>query len=468
MDQATYQLFLRTLWVQSESTKTERMTQHVVEEATSLGAERVVVSDGNVYVTKGNAEVFPTYVAHTDTVHDIVPDDEYEVWRQGDRYYGMNPKTGNAIGVGGDDKVGVFLALAMLRFLPNVKLAFFRDEEIGCVGSSRADMAFFSDSAFVLQADRRGYGEFVHRIGGHSLYGKEFSGAMAPYLERYGMREVWGSISDVGALKDSGLCVVAANVACGYHLPHTPQEYIKRGEVERVMAMFRRVGRELGDRQWRHEPKVTIVKRSVYDTQTKTTRVVEESEYAFESIYGRVSSARTGDTYRSGWGDDWTVGRLTDPYHDWSKSAAARSLGSGVGNSNTPAIDDDWERGGRWVEEVPGVWRRRTKWDDLDAADLRALIEDGAEEYGSSGDDAPNDGWREAQAFAIEQARQGKFVSQLSCPTCHGQTILWDDVVEAGYCVGQCDTYTIYDDGRVLRDDDGEEVEPCQSAMVIG
>ena len=55
-----------------------------------------------------------------------------------------------------------------------IKLAFFVDEEIGCVGSSNANMKFFDDVSFVLQADRQGYEDVAVDIYGIEMFGGEF------------------------------------------------------------------------------------------------------------------------------------------------------------------------------------------------------------------------------------------------------------------------------------------------------
>src|SRR4030095_13029915 len=159
-------LFIETLWVQSHSGRVERMIAHVVATARRYGAQ-VEVKDGNVYATKGRADLYPCIVAHTDTVHRIVPDDEYHLAYDGahdELWFAYNPKTRCFTGVGGDDKVGVFVALDMLRTHKVVKAAFFRDEENGCQGARHGDLDFFVDCAFVLECDRRGSRAFVDTL----------------------------------------------------------------------------------------------------------------------------------------------------------------------------------------------------------------------------------------------------------------------------------------------------------------
>ncbi len=71
-----------------------------------------------------------------------------------------NDETGELCtsGIGGDDKVGVYTCLNALfqEGIESVKVSFFRNEEIGCIGSKAADMKWFEDVNWVCQLDRRG------------------------------------------------------------------------------------------------------------------------------------------------------------------------------------------------------------------------------------------------------------------------------------------------------------------------
>ena len=108
----------------------------------------------NIYVTKktsDDVEYFPCVVSHTDTVHKLdtinvvqeyLPNTQGEIKLALKAYNNMDEPTG----IGGDDKCGVFACLSLLEILPNLKVAFFVSEEIGCVGSLKADKAFFNNS----------------------------------------------------------------------------------------------------------------------------------------------------------------------------------------------------------------------------------------------------------------------------------------------------------------------------------
>ena len=232
--------------IQSKSYDQRRMKTNIEAWCRELGAE-VISRDGNLYVTKGKAKTYPCVVAHMDTVHDMIPNRYFKVYYDDtqDALWAKNTKTGAQTGVGGDDNVGIFLALEALSDFDNIKLAFFRDEEVGCVGSRKAHMPFFKDVAFVLQGDRRGIGDFVNMIGSNKLYDKAFSDAIEPILKDHSRKEVRGGMTDVNALVIGGIEVCVANASCGYYEPHSSWEYVTVAEAFSTSDMFSSIIRKL-------------------------------------------------------------------------------------------------------------------------------------------------------------------------------------------------------------------------------
>ena len=64
---------------------------------------------GNLYITKGEATVYPCVVAHTDINQDVV--ERPQVMHSDNFIFGMDDATGEQCGIGADDKVGVYFAL---------------------------------------------------------------------------------------------------------------------------------------------------------------------------------------------------------------------------------------------------------------------------------------------------------------------------------------------------------------------
>lgn len=191
---------------------------------------------GNIYVQRGSGDSFPCVVAHMDTVHPICED--LSIITVGDKLTGFNRVTMKQTGIGGDDKVGVYIALRCLEMYDNIKIAFFVDEERGCVGSGEADVSFFSDCRFILQADRRGNSDFIHTAAGVSLSSKKFRKKVGKFLSMYGYKFTTGLMTDVMALKQNGVNVSMANVSCGYHRPHSDDEWVSVSQVQTCLDLF--------------------------------------------------------------------------------------------------------------------------------------------------------------------------------------------------------------------------------------
>lgn len=296
-----HKMFNAVLETQSYHGETELMNRTIRRFAQQYGAD-IAEEDGNLYVVKGKADVYPCVVAHTDTVHPILPSKEYRIRYSKGRYFAFNHAKGDLTGIGGDDKVGIFIALMMLERFPAVKLAFFRDEEIGCVGSGVADMSFFRDVAFVLQCDRQGNDDFVQSIYGTKLYGKDFAKAIAPYLRKYKYFETTGALTDVVTLKENDLHVAVANMSCGYFHPHSKYEYINIKDVRRCLDLVTDIVRNLGHKRWTHKYKtnraITYINGKPYKGSgrnwDKTTRKnwweeLDDENYGIAYPYGSLS-----------------------------------------------------------------------------------------------------------------------------------------------------------------------------------
>ena len=241
---------VRTLAVQTATYKTKKMELFIKQQVKGIKGCTLVNEDGNVYVTKGEADTYPCIIAHTDTVHSLVRD--FKVLEINDKLFSIDESTMKRVGIGGDDKVGVFIALEVLRQTDVCKAVFFTDEEIGCVGSRRADMNFFKDTEFVLQCDRQGNKDFVNDIFYSRLYTDEFAKEIKPILDKYGMVETDGGLTDVYQLVDNlvPLEVCCANMSCGYYRPHTDNEFVVISEVFSTLAMVMEIFEKMSGRVW--------------------------------------------------------------------------------------------------------------------------------------------------------------------------------------------------------------------------
>lgn len=227
------ELLIEVLGWQSESSKEKEQIVPTLTDylnALSLRHEILIEEDthGNIYVTKGKSDLYPCIVSHLDQVHKY--NQNKKIIKNGD--YLLAFDGARQIGTGGDDLVGVFICLNLLEFTNNIKVAFFLQEEIGCIGSNACDLDFFKNCKFIGQADRKGNADFINYSNGVKLFDEEFSTFVAPILNSFNYKECSGIATDVGALSKRNVDIACFNISCGYHNPHTSTEYCVISEVE--------------------------------------------------------------------------------------------------------------------------------------------------------------------------------------------------------------------------------------------
>lgn len=203
------------------------------------GATYTTDAIGNLYVSKGESETYPCIISHIDQVQKTHSKD-FKAVETNDIIFGFSLGNVHQEGLGADDKNGIWICLKCLQKYKSLKCAFFVQEEVGCRGSGKADMTFFSDCRFVLQCDRKDGSDLIWNIGGYTeLCSKEFLTAIG--YQEFGYKLETGLMTDVEALKDNGLKVSAVNMSCGYHRPHSDEEYTKKSELLNCLAFVEHI-----------------------------------------------------------------------------------------------------------------------------------------------------------------------------------------------------------------------------------
>ena len=194
---------------------------------------------GNLYVVKGESDTYPCIVAHMDQVQKEHSHD-FQVVETKDVLFGFSLKNVELQGLGADDKNGIWIALKCLKKYPIMKCAFFVGEEIGCIGSSKCDMTFFTNCRYVLQCDRRGGNDLIPNVGGWTeLCSKEFLDAIG--YDAFGFKTTTGMMTDVEALKNRGLAVSSLNISVAYYRPHTDEEFTVKSELRNTLAFVEHI-----------------------------------------------------------------------------------------------------------------------------------------------------------------------------------------------------------------------------------
>lgn len=230
------------------------------------GLSPTIDEKGNILVTKGVADTYPCIVAHIDEVHHTRAED-YKVCQCDDVLYGFSASGKGQVGIGADDKNGIWVALNAIKKLKVLKVAFFTGEEIGCLGSAAVDMSFFGDCRFVLQCDRKGGSDFINNASGVQLCTKEFVDLMD--IKKYGYKVTSGMMTDVMELRRNGLEICAANLSCGYYNPHTDRELTVMSELRNCLNMVLAACKNITEVQpiAKYEPpKVTVYPSSSWDS----------------------------------------------------------------------------------------------------------------------------------------------------------------------------------------------------------
>jgi acetylornithine deacetylase/succinyl-diaminopimelate desuccinylase-like protein len=216
----------------------------------SVGLRGTCVVDewNNVYIRKGGAADCPWVAAHIDTVHWPRP---VEIVQQDGILFGVD-KENRRMGIGADDKAGVFVCLELLERFDNIAIALFAAEEVGCVGAYHAPAAWFGNVGCVIEFDCPGSELVSYTCGGTQLFANdgEFIRTARPVLDAHELTR-WQNhpFTDVMALRRR-FDLSCLNLSCGYHNWHQSDEYLVLDEVEAAVAAGAGLVRALGCRRY--------------------------------------------------------------------------------------------------------------------------------------------------------------------------------------------------------------------------
>lgn len=224
----------------SPSGKENRIRTFIKKHIAANIPDAVVTKDavGNLYITRGFAEDYPCIVAHLDQVQKVRSKD-FRAVETRDLIFGYSPANRRQEGLGADDKNGIWIALRCLEKYEAIKVAFFVGEEVGCVGSNAADMAFFEDCRFVIEPDRRGYRDLITQISWENICSEEF--LLDMNIEKFGYIPTEGLMTDVEALRSNGISVSCINLSCGYYEPHTDYEFTVKEDLMNCLCFVQHI-----------------------------------------------------------------------------------------------------------------------------------------------------------------------------------------------------------------------------------
>lgn len=277
------------LSIPSYSGREVRIQEYLTEFAVKNGIKAMICAKGNVYLTKGKIPAdgaYPCVVAHIDTVHDhedLIKENGRLIIKENDGILtAYHPKTNKQTGIGGDDKCGVYVCLELLKKFDTIKAAFFVEEEIGMLGSEKADDEFFSDVGYAIQFDAPSANWITEVCSGVRVMDDEFKGLITENLLSSGYdvfsRDPFTDINQLAQKYDFN----CTNLGCGYHQQHSDREYVVVDEVMKSVAAGEKLISFLGTQKY-----------TANIDRTKNTWLIDRWEklraWDVEDVYDNIS-----------------------------------------------------------------------------------------------------------------------------------------------------------------------------------
>lgn len=219
--------------INSYSGNEDEIRRFVLQQIDDLPLRVDVDNYGNILITKGNAEKYPCVAAHLDEVHQPSVRNLQE---EHGAIFAVDENS-EPVGIGADDKNGVWIVLQLLRQIETMKAVLFVREEKATFegyrhGSDDCELVFFNDVNFVLQCDRKGAGDLVTYCTKKEIRLCDDDFVPEWILQKYGYAPVEGGVTDVVHLRQRGLQIPCCNISCGYYNAHKSEEYTNVAELQ--------------------------------------------------------------------------------------------------------------------------------------------------------------------------------------------------------------------------------------------
>jgi putative aminopeptidase FrvX len=180
--------------------------------------------------------------AHMDTVRGVKKD---KAIIERDGIYTAILSDGKNGVLGADDRAGIAIILDVLRGIPEsfngtVKVAFSREEEIGCIGAYHIDKFFYQDTDLAIVVDRRGNRDIV--VGSHNAFCCDNVGLFMEECSTKIKKDyecVEGGTSDACVFSENGINSV--NLSAGYQNEHTTKEFVSIHNMYDTVSLIKQV-----------------------------------------------------------------------------------------------------------------------------------------------------------------------------------------------------------------------------------
>lgn len=220
--------------IPSTSYNETSISLHIIQRLEEMELDYEIDNYGNILVTKGISESYPCFCAHLDTVHmyknGFNVKHNYNSALERDYVYAENDKKGQ-VGIGGDDKCGIFVCLFLLETISAIKVAFFSQEESGGTGSNNVDISWFLDCNFLGGIDRWNGHDFINKYEGSYTISKELHRDTTELRKKFGYYYASGLFTDAFNVMGRRVDISCFNLSCGYYSHHSDGEYVDLNEL---------------------------------------------------------------------------------------------------------------------------------------------------------------------------------------------------------------------------------------------
>lgn len=284
------------------------MTLYLIDKFKEYKVKYKIDGYGNILAERGEG-LRACFCAHLDTVHmyrtgfNIRRDTPEEYNRT---YLYAVDNTDVRVGIGGDDKCGVFVCLELLRTMENIKVVFFSQEESGGAGSDGISLDYFKDCMFLGGVDRWNGHDFVTNYNGDPTVSKAFKSAIKEMLEKYEYKPASGMFTDAFNVQGRQLGISCFNMSCGYYSHHSTTEYVDTNELYHSLLLAQEL--------------CTLTKRYEYQIPVSTYK-------------GSTYHGSDWKYHKNKWDDDYKWGKKDNDKINW-KSFSNETLPSVLTLSN--------------------------------------------------------------------------------------------------------------------------------------
>lgn len=195
----------------------------------------------------------PLLCSHLDIVGCLPPKKEDLILREGT--ISLSPKSAAKV-VGGDDRCGVYIMLQLIfsEHRNKYTYAFFKDEEIGCVGSTafttRDEFTKLEEKTSMFIGVDRKCDPWKPEIATYNYDDPDLEAWMEEELPRFEVN--WGSVSDCSVLSEFSVKRIPCfNFSAGYRNEHTRSETIHISTMNRTLDAL--MSMELPNHQFEYE-----------------------------------------------------------------------------------------------------------------------------------------------------------------------------------------------------------------------